>query len=236
MNDTEDRFRDWDAAYVLGALDSVDRRDYERHIASCPECAADVAELAGLPGILGKLSADDAESLLTDNDLQSDVDDHLRDAAHTPGLVQRLAVGAGRRRRRVRLGILSAAVAVVALITVGGVAYTALQTPSPAAVAMAPVGQDVVTASMRVTPKQWGTRFDWSCSYTSGYTSGTGGAGAYDLVIIEKSGATKTVATWTGNSAEVKGLTASTDVATADIRSVEIRFRGSSTPLLEEKL
>ena len=46
MSETTDRFRDWDAAYVLGALSTEDRRAFERHLASCPECAADVAELA----------------------------------------------------------------------------------------------------------------------------------------------------------------------------------------------
>ena len=50
MTETTDRFRDWDAAYVLGALDSEDRRAYERHLAKCPSCSKALAELAGLPG------------------------------------------------------------------------------------------------------------------------------------------------------------------------------------------
>jgi hypothetical protein len=236
MTDTIDKYRDWDAAYVLGALDSVDRRDYERHLASCAECSAGLAELAGLPGILGKVSADDAVALLMEEDITAGVDDHLRDGVHTPGLVQRLAISARRRRRRVRFGILGAAVAVVALVTVGGIGYSALQTPTPAAVAMAPIGQHVVTASMRVSSQPWGTRFDWSCSYTSGAWHDSGSDGAYDLVVIEKSGVTKTVASWTGDTAEVKGLTASTDIATAEISRIEIRFRGSTTPLLQETL
>ena len=241
MNDTEDRFRDWDAAYVLGALDSTDRREYERHVASCPECSTALAEFAGVPGILGKLSTEDAVALLAESDVTAGVDEHLREGVHTPGLVQRLAATARRRRRRARLGVLGAALAIVALITVGGITYTSLHAPVGASVAMSQVGQHVVTASMRVTPKQWGTRFDWSCSYVSGgYSVGTstgaGGGGAYDLVVIENSGATKTVATWTGSGAEVKGLTASTDIALTDISRIEIRFRGSSTPLLQEKL
>ena len=235
MNETEDRYRDWDAAYVLGALDSTDRREYERHLASCPECASSLAELAGVPGILGKVSTEDAVALLSESDLTADVDDHLREGVHTPGLVQRLAATARRRRRRARFGILGAAVAVVALITVGGVAFSAVQTPVPAAVAMAPVHQHVITASMMVSPKKWGTRFDWSCSYLVSYVA-PGSQVSYDLVVVEKSGATKTVATWSYSGAHAAGLSASSDIATGEIASVQIRLTGSTTPLLSENL
>ncbi|MEJ1230046.1 MAG: zf-HC2 domain-containing protein [Galbitalea sp.] len=234
MSDTIDRFRDWDAAYVLGGLDSEERRAYERHLATCPECSAAVAELAGLPGILGKLSPDDALALLAQDDVTVGVDDHLREGVHTPGLVQRLAGAARRRQRRVRFGMLGAAVAVVALITVGGVAYSASQTPVGAAVAMAPVlRQHVVTASMRVTPKAWGTRFDWSCSYQGDAWSTPE---SYDLVVTLKSGEQRTVASWSSAGPHAAGLAASSAIATADIRSVEIRLTGSTEPLLRENL
>jgi anti-sigma factor RsiW len=236
VNDTTDRFRDWDAAYVLGALDSDDRRAFERHLAKCPACAAAVAELAGLPGILSKLSSEDAVALLADDDVAIGVDDHLRDGVHTPGLVQRLAVAATRRRRRIRLGMLGAAIAVVALITIGGVAFTAGQAPAVATVAMVPVQpEDVVTASMAVTPKAWGTRFDWSCNYPD--SSGSYSAQvSYDLVVVKKSGAQSVVATWSSVGPHAAGLSASSDVAFGDIRSVEIRLAGSSTTLLRETL
>jgi Putative zinc-finger len=235
VTDTTDRFRDWDAAYVLGALDSEDRRAFERHLARCPACSAAVAELAGIPGILSKLSTEDAVALLGGDDVAVGVDDHLREGVHTPGLVQRLAFSASRRRRRIRLGMLGAAVAVVALITVGGVVYTAGQTPVAATVAMVPVQQDAITASLSVTRKAWGTRFDWSCNYpeaTGIYSS----PASYDLVVVEKSGARSVVASWTSVGARAAGLTASSDIAYGDISSVEIRLTGSSTALLRENL
>ncbi len=40
VTDTTDRFRDWDAAYVLGALDSEDRRAFERHLRDLPDLRA----------------------------------------------------------------------------------------------------------------------------------------------------------------------------------------------------
>jgi anti-sigma factor RsiW len=236
MTDTTDRFRDWDAAYVLGALDSEDRRAFERHLAKCPHCSAAVAEFAGLPGILSKLSSEDAVALLAAEDVTVGVDDHLRDGVHTPGLVQRLAVAATRRRRRIRLGMLGAAVAIVGLVTIGGIAFTAGQAPAVATVAMAPIQhENVITASMAVTRKAWGTRFDWSCSYpvSSGIYSS---AVSYDLVVVEKSGAQSVVATWSSIGPHAAGLSASSDIAFGDIRSVEIRLTGSTTTLLRESL
>ena len=236
MTDTTDRFRDWDAAYVLGALDSEDRRAFERHLATCSACAAAVTDFAGLPGILSKLSSEDAVALLDADDVALGVDDHLRDGVHTPGLVQRLAVVASRRRRPVRVGVLGAAVAVVALITIGGVAFTAGQAPAVATVAMAPIQQEkVITAAMAVTPKGWGTRFDWSCSYPAGGASYTS-AVSYDLVVVKKSGAQSVVATWSSIGPHAAGLSASSDIAFGDIRSVEIRLTGSTTTLLRENL
>ena len=236
MTDTTDRFRDWDAAYVLGSLDSEDRRLFEHHLAKCPSCSAAVAEFAGLPGILSKLSAEDAIALLAADDVAMGVDDHLREGVHTPGLVQRLAVAASRRRRRIRYGMLGAAVAVVALITVGGVVYTAGQTPVTAAVAMAPIQhQHVVTATLSVTRKAWGTRFDWSCNYPSS-TGIYGSPVSYDLVVVQKSGARSVVATWSSAGPHAAGLSASSKIAYGEISSVEIRLTGSSTTLLREDL
>jgi hypothetical protein len=235
MTDTTDRFRDWDAAYVLGALDSEDRRAYERHLAKCAACSAAISEFAGLPGILSKLSTEDAVALLGADDVAVGVDDHLREGVHTPGLVQRLAVTASRRRRRIRFGMLGTAIAVVALIVGGGVVFTAGQTSVAAAVAMVPVQQHVITASMSVTDKAWGTRFDWSCSYP-GATGAYDSPVSYDLVVVEKSGARSVVATWTPVGPHAAGLTASSDIAYGDIGSVEIRVTGSSTTLLRENL
>jgi hypothetical protein len=232
VNDTVDGFRDWDAAYVLGALSTDDRRAYERHLGTCAECTAALAELAGLPGILGKLPAEDAVALLT---TASPIDDtHLLDRDHVPGLVQRLAATT-RRRRRIRFGMIGAAVAVVALATVGGIALTAPQAPVAPTVAMSSLGQHVITASLQVTKKDWGTRFDWSCSYQGGAWLSDASA-SYDLVVTDKAGVQTTVATWSVAGPHASGLSASSRIATSDIRNVEIRVTGTTTPLLREKL
>lgn len=46
--------------YVLGALTPVDRHRVERHLSCCPACRDELARLAGLPGLLGRLTEAEA--------------------------------------------------------------------------------------------------------------------------------------------------------------------------------
>jgi hypothetical protein len=234
VNDALDPFRDWDAAYVVGALSTDDRRSYERHLATCEECAASVAELAGLPGILSKLPADAAVSLLSTSVGNPIDDSHLRIEAHVPGIVQRLAGAETRRRRRIRITMLAAAAIVVALFVGGGVALFGNQQPATPSVAMSALRQNEITASLQITRKGWGTRFDWNCAYKGDAWEGT--ASSYDLVVVDKTGARTTVATWTAAGPKASGLTASSAIPTNSISSVEIRLTGTTTPLLSERL
>jgi hypothetical protein len=55
---TTDEFALYDAAYVLGALSPADRRDFEDHLKVCATCAGSVGELAGLPGLMSRVSID----------------------------------------------------------------------------------------------------------------------------------------------------------------------------------
>jgi hypothetical protein len=59
-----DKYAQWDAAYVLGALSEMDRREFEAHLSECPECRDAVAELSDLPGLLSLLDRDE----ITDDD------------------------------------------------------------------------------------------------------------------------------------------------------------------------
>ena len=63
MNTIPDKFAQWDAAYVLGALSPAERREFEEHLATCPHCQAAVSELAGIPGLLAQVSPADAAML-----------------------------------------------------------------------------------------------------------------------------------------------------------------------------
>jgi anti-sigma factor RsiW len=43
-------------AYVLGGLEPAERLAFEHHLTTCRDCRAELAELAGLPPLLGRLS------------------------------------------------------------------------------------------------------------------------------------------------------------------------------------
>jgi hypothetical protein len=50
-------------AYVLGAIDPAERAVVDRHIATCPACRDELAGLAGLPALLGRLTMAEVENL-----------------------------------------------------------------------------------------------------------------------------------------------------------------------------
>lgn len=224
---SEDQFRDWDAAYVLGMLSSDDRRAFEQHLTTCHACSTAVAELAGMPGILGALSSDEAVTLSAEAD-SADAQMPPSD----PELVTRLAVAVGRRRQRVRMATAIAGVAAAAVLLVGGFAIGSAIDSSPgrpAAVAMAQVQPGVMTADISVVKKSWGTRFDWTCHYLN--SSAYGGSTRYELVATGKDGAKTVVASWTASDPKTPTLAASSSLSTSSIRSVQIRVAGTTQPL-----
>lgn len=243
MSHKPDEFRDWDAAYVLGALSPEDRLAYLAHLSTCTACTAAVTELAGMPGLLRNLSAGEAEALMTVPD-----DSHLFNRQHQPGLVQRLATAANKRRRRLRAGALALAVVTATGVVLGSMLIGAsltpssnaaqgpfTSTPSGKALTMSPVQPGNVTATLLVSSKPWGTRLDWTCEYPDGGASN--GEKAYSMVMIDTSGAETVIATW--NAAQqprAKELAASTSLATSKIRRIEIRASATNTPLAETNL
>ena len=240
MNDSPDEFRDWDAAYVLGALSSEDRRKYEQHLTNCPACTSAVAELAGMPGLLRKLQAEDAEALMTVPD-----DGHLRGQQHEPGLVHRLATTANKRRRRVRAAALALMVGAAAILALGGIFIGASLAPSanvarlPAtsaptgtAVMMTPVQPGTMTAILTVSSKAWGTRFDWTCDYVN-VDGKVNAAKSYSMVMTDTSGVETVIATWSATQKpRATELATSSSTATSKIRRIEIRVMETNTPLV----
>ncbi len=54
-----DKYAHWDAAYVLGSLSEMDRREFDAHLEKCQTCWDAVTELSGLPALLSLLDVDD---------------------------------------------------------------------------------------------------------------------------------------------------------------------------------
>ena len=94
-----------DAAYVLGSLSPTDRLEFERHLPGCERCRRSVTELAGLPGLLGRVPREQVEAPLPFEPLPETV---------LPALVAAVRREQRRKAVLVTLGA-AAAVAVVAL-------------------------------------------------------------------------------------------------------------------------
>lgn len=240
-----DGFRDWDAAYVLGALAPDERRAYELHLEECESCAAAVAELAGLPGLLSRVEPAAASALLEGAQLDdAPLGDLLpeRGATTPPDTLLPRLVHSVRRRRRRRvlgstLGLVAAAAALalaVPLLIPALVPSTApLSSPTTTAVAEAPlvlhqVVSSPLRASARLVPQAWGTRIEMDCRYAdqpAGDGYGAAGPADYAMYVTDAGGNATQIATWTagpGQNAEPAGTTslAPDQIASVDVRAV----------------
>lgn len=71
------------AAYVLGALDDSDNAGFERHLATCPRCQAELDELSGLPSLLDQVRGSGLLADLLGDDLSGGAHGNI---APRPGL------------------------------------------------------------------------------------------------------------------------------------------------------
>ena len=235
-----DRYAEWDAAYVLGSLTPDERLEYERHLETCDRCTAAVAELVGLPGLLAKLPADQAVEIAEpDGRPDTRPESTLAAVAHR--------VRHRRRRRRAWVAV-TAGLAVVAAVLGGLAVGTAGDRGGTVQAGGAPTtsaptagdrytmtGSQGLDVDLAVSGEQWGTRFDWGCSY-GGKRWSADGSVMYDLVVVRKDGSVQTVASWSAAGAEARGLSASTDVPRDDIAEVQVRLRGERGSLASTDL
>ena len=156
-----------DGAYVLGALSPAERAAYERHLSTCSFCREAVAEIAVLPGLLGRLDPADFARLL-DPELTAPPVQRNR----MPDLMSAAQTTRRAERRRSRFRAMGTALAAACLALVAGIGAVfwldrgATDEPSVPTVAMQPVGnRGPVTANIGLTSTTWGTKVAMTCSY-----------------------------------------------------------------------
>jgi anti-sigma-K factor RskA len=163
-----------DGAYVLGALSPSERAAYERHLATCSFCREAVADIAVLPGLLGRLDPADFERLL-EPDFPPPAD-RRRQRTSMPALVSAAQTTRRQERKRVRWRVLGTALAAACLalvVGVGAVFWTGRGTPDPAVpgpvVAMTPANEQVpVSAQINLAGSPGGTKVNLVCAYNRG--------------------------------------------------------------------
>ncbi|SCL57891.1 Putative zinc-finger [Micromonospora citrea] len=215
-----------DGAYVLGALAPAERAAYERHLAGCAPCRQAVAEIAVLPGLLGRLDPAGLEQLLP--------------PPENPRVPELLGAARERRRRersvdRRRYALTALAAAALALVVGVGAAALLPREPAPGGgdvrmVAMEPVAGAVpVHAEIALTGTDWGTEVTMRCGYDA--RAGYAKAYAFRLVAHGPGGATEQVASWLAAPGDDLRITGATRFTDAELVRLTLH-RADGPPLL----
>jgi Putative zinc-finger len=213
-------------AYVLGALDREERAGLEAHLETCDICSDELDRLAPLPGLLSRLTLDEAEVLDTAEPQPAELDPADPRPAETSAPLERALFEVARERRRSRLmratavavALVLAAVAVVGGPLSGGDGGEDEPAPLTAAASNLRTG---VQGSAELSREPWGTRVELRLA-------GVRPGEHCRLVARAAGGRTEVAATWRASylgTAEVPGAVAipperltSLDVVTAEDR------------------
>jgi hypothetical protein len=247
------------AVYVLGALSPPEREAYERHLADCAECRAEVAEFSDLPGLLGRLDPEIAAQIALASDepdeprsrwagptaapapddglnaarFESLSEDRVNGSAVDPLLPRVLDRARSNRRterRRRRWSTAGAALVAACLGVVAVLGVRAAGVGQPDYEAMREVATSVpVMATLSLSPDANGTVVRMRCAYKDG--QGSSEQWTYKLVVVPKSGQPEEIDTWTARKGDELQLTAHSTIPRSNIQRVEIR-KGDGTTLL----
>ncbi|MEH0971938.1 zf-HC2 domain-containing protein [Micromonospora sp. CPCC 205546] len=216
-----------DGAYVLGALAPAERVAYERHLAGCAACRRAVAEIAVLPGLLGRLDPAGLEQFLP--------------PPEDPRVPELLAAARERRRRersatRRRYALTALAAAALALVVgVGTAALLPREAAGPTPVevrmvAMQPVAGTVpVHAEIALNGTDWGTEVKMRCGYDA--KAGYAKAYTFRLVAHGPGGATEQIGSWLAAPGDDLRITGATRFTDAELVRLEL-LRADGTPVL----
>jgi hypothetical protein len=248
VNAIPDKFAEWDAAFVLGALSPAERREFEEHMAGCPSCQAAVSELASIPGLLAQVSPADAAmlSMAVDKDAgrgepstADAAEEEPIEPAPPPSLLPKMIKAARVRRRKMLAAV--AGIAAAVLLAIGGVAVAAgllpLRPESPQRVAFSPVVPNAITAVADVIPGQDGTEIKVECQYGE-VSEPTPGAGHeyYSIFVVDRSGNATEIRKWPATPNKQMRPSGTTPLNVSEIADIEIRQTDTNQVLLRAPL
>ena len=207
-----DPFRYHDGAYVLGALDDLDRRAFETHMQTCAECRARVAAARPTVGLLAGLSLGD----VTDAEPMPDT--------LLPGLL-RAARRERARSRRVLGGLMAVAAASAAALVV---VLWPTSSSQPPAQAFTRVGASPVSASARLVSHAWGTEIDLHCKYAKQLETYV----SYEMYVVDNAKHRVSIGSWRLAPGGETDFVSGTSVPRDQISRVEIALGDGAKPLL----
>jgi hypothetical protein len=240
IDDAQDRYALWDAAYVLGSLSSSERREYENHLKCCVACQASVAELSGMPALLALLDRDETAA--------SDDGHPAEPPPMRPEVLGGLLAKVSWRRRRTRwlTWTVTAAAAVVLAIGVfvalkPGPVVPASDPPraSVSAMSMTPVAPSSLDATVTLTSQGWGTHVETACTdeWSPGRGDDDDDAGdKLAMVAVSRDGGHTQLATWMAVSGTTALPSGSTSMPIDDIVAVQVVSADTGDVLLQRNL
>ena len=156
--------------YVVGAIDPAERARVDSHLSGCPECREELASLAGLPALLGRIPLAEAERMAGIS-AERFISDDEPDSELLSPVLNRIA-----QQRRVRRWRTLTTAAAAVVVIVGGTVGIVEATHSPAHSTVAwdtvqgtQAGTNV-TMAVKYATAAWGTRLD---AHVSGVRYGT---------------------------------------------------------------
>ena len=208
--------------YVVGAIDPAERSIVDAHLSHCLDCREELAGLAGLPALLGRVPYADAERLALGDEELEEAPAELLDAL--------LAQVSARRRARRWRGIAAAAAAAIIAVGGGGLAGGILMSHrhAPAPVAGQENSSYLVRGSNKATHVTAAVYYSSARSGTkmqvqvSGIPNGT----HCKFWVTTAAGQHLLVASWTVYSKSGDWYNVSTTAAMSQLRSFDISGAG----------
>lgn len=201
---TCDRIRVALGAYVLGALEPAERQGVDTHLGGCQRCRDELAYLAALPGLLGRLTRDEAE---------------IEPLAPTGVPLLGALATLRRRRRRMRLSVAAVAAAVVLAGGLTATLLTADRGGDRPVTASATSG--TVRAAVAATARGWGTELSLQLS---GVPAGT----RCSLVAVSRDGQREVAGSWTATYTGRANVIGATSIPRAQLVQLDIATAGGA--------
>ncbi len=205
---------------VLGALEPGEREEVEAHVATCPRCAAALADIAPLPGLLHRVKMSASEMA---GEGFTPAPEHVLETALARVRDERV-VPVRRQTSANWQPVLAAAAAAIVAVAIGLAAWSQVHHAPQRVVAAASSPTSGISANVVLTPTGSGTALDVSLS-------GVRAGEHCELVAISHDGLREVTSTWVADYEGMASLTGSTGLSTADISQLEIVTTGGETLL-----
>jgi anti-sigma factor RsiW len=226
------RYAMWDAAYVLGSLSAVDRREFEAHMANCPACRDAVTDLSGVPALLSQLDRDEVAAI-------GESGPSSPTPEMSPELLPSLLAKVRWRRRRTRIATWVASSAAAAVLGVGvlvgvqGHFSTPPQQVAASAAQMSQVGTTLLTSTVEMSSQHWGTFINLKCvclapQYAHHDTLA--------MVVVGRDGSQTRLATWVAEPGHTATPAGSISTPLDQISAVQVVSADSGQVLLQRSL